>query len=85
MADAKYVIFESVEAGPAAVVFPTWLDHNWFRDARPNAEIISAGFVSWSDNRQVAAFGQSSILKVKSRPEDSDIIARQLGVKSEWD
>lgn len=84
--DAKYVIFEDFAAGPTAVVFPNWMDHNWFKDLWPTAEIISAGFVSFDADGGVQCYGKSHTLGVESRLDDVKIVRRQiLGESPDWE
>lgn len=82
----KYVIVE--QSGlELPIIFPDVINHNLFACWRP----VSAGEVRiygaeeplpdaccCENAIRVAAFGNSTTLKLKSRPEDGELIAREL-------
>lgn len=75
----KYITFENKLGDPDGVVFSDVLIHRdvarglWLRDER----ILGAGF--WTGS---SCAGVSETLKKKSRPEDTAIIQKLLGIKS---
>lgn len=85
----KYICVLNPKGIKEVIIFPRQINHdvmakniarmknqakgNWIREQR---EIISAGFIT-SD---LKCHGRSETLGLDSRPEDSDILARQLYV-----
>lgn len=84
MEKSKYIIFDSPMAGPAAVIFPSFMVHADMAMALGAVcgSPISAGFVDM-DNGDLRVGGQSVTLGCKSRPEDIDIIERMF-YEREW-
>jgi len=77
MINLKYIRF----AGIGFVVFPDTLMHvDVSRGVghRP----VSAGFITWSDNKPVC-YGESLSLRIKHRPEDTELLRRDWGVNHE--
>lgn len=81
MMQMKYVVVQSEKHGKQLFVFPIDIDHdrfaevlsyiktghqNWSRDYR---EPVSAGFTDG-----IKCFGESTTLKLKSHPEDTDLL-----------
>lgn len=73
----KYIIFLNGEP----VIFPDTLSHN---EVAGNKPVISAGFCSietyrnqWDDIRaKVQVWGESYTLKIKSSPDDVEILGK---------
>ena len=89
---AKYIIVEYPMGADTPYVFPVWEKHSDVAErmrALPD-RVLSAGFVSFSAECDtgncpcaivyVTAFGDSISLGKKSRPEDSKLIAKALGI-----
>jgi len=67
----KYIVIKNNYEIETPIIFPESLSHDSFKN---NFNIISAGFVT-IDNDQVISFGESTSLRLKSRPEDSDLLS----------
>lgn len=78
---SKYIILE-LGGMVLPIVFTDLLAHADV--ARPlcaqRGEVIGAGFCYINECGTYTCYGESVGLKVKSRPEDSDILNRYLGV-----
>jgi len=67
------------------VLFPTqdtlWHKHIGvlIRQCFSKGELVSAGFAR-IEGGDVICYGESESLKMRSRPEDSDLLAKQLGL-----
>ena len=85
----KYVILEK-DGLELPIIFPDIIDHSTFAHI-PRSKPISAGFLEvYGDDCElegaticekaikVYAHGMSVSLKLSNRPEDSDILAREL-------
>jgi hypothetical protein len=72
----KYITFDTglIEA---IIIFPEYVMH---RDIDIQGEILGAGFIEVIDG-QWNCYGESISLKVKSRPEDSKIANKYIGIK----
>lgn len=72
----KYITFDTglIEA---IIIFPEYVMH---RDIGIQGEILGAGFIEVIDG-QWNCYGESISLKVKSRPEDSKIANKYIGIK----
>lgn len=82
MTSFKYIMIKSCGLD-TPVIFPEWLGHDEAaRMVFDKSSILSAGFVTISKDEHgtiEAHCGQESVsLKIKSRPEDSDIITHYL-------
>ena len=71
MSKQKYVRLKDYKE---IIVFPDTIQHNEFKNWNP----ISAGFCYIEDNGTVKCFGESVSLDLKSLPEDSEILRKQL-------
>lgn len=81
MTQMKYII---VEAGISDVpyIFPEHIDHTLMANL-VYGTVLSAGFINFSvDGLQ--CYGESIGLKIKSRPEDTIIINRCMGVPNDY-
>lgn len=79
----KYIILDSTSRGPRPFIFAETETHNEFVARVKNMDeiVVGAGFVQIHyQNRALECFGRSVSLDVKSRPEDSNLINRLLGV-----
>lgn len=78
---SKYIILQ-VGGMELPIVFTDLMAHADV--ARPlcahRGEVIGAGFCYINDSGTYTCYGESIGLKVASRPEDSDILNRYLGV-----
>lgn len=72
----KYITFDTglIEA---IIIFPEYVMH---RDIGIQGKILGAGFIEVIDG-QWNCYGESISLKVKSRPEDSKIANKYIGIK----
>jgi len=71
----KYIVINN--GFELAIVFDPLLNHN---DVGSSLNVVSAGFCHLPDklNADVAAYGESFTLKIKSRPQDAEIIEKML-------
>ena len=74
----KYVIAE-IKGLVTPFIFPDFVDHGYIFEYKPGVKIISAGKFSIHSDVMTGytsynPYGESTSLKVKSRPEDADII-----------
>lgn len=76
----KYIVFDTGLCH-MIVVFPGVAQHRDFRDLP--WEVVSAGFVKQLDDGSWQCYGESISLGVKSRPEDTALANRQLGME-DW-
>ena len=76
----KYVVIEYPEKGECIIIFPDMLVHKDIgrNNAHMGCKIISAGFVTLRDG-EIICHGESESLKLKSRPEDTDLANRMFG------
>ena len=87
MEHCKYIIIEK-NALELPIVFSPCMSHDYFSGLCVN--IISAGFASFGTTKEgrasVCAFGESTTLKIKSRPEeDTNLLRRHiLGISPFW-
>jgi hypothetical protein len=65
------------------VVFGDLLGHNDIARSFNRDFIVSAGFCYINETGEYACYGESVTLKLKSRPEDSAILNKYLGVSPE--
>ncbi len=79
MEKAKYIVFDTDIAGPAAVIFPSFMIHAHMAMALGGVcgTPISAGFVEMNSG-EIYVSGKSISLGCKSRPRDVDIIERMF-------
>ena len=81
----KYIIIESMTL-ETPILFPNWLGHDFMVDSihsrYPGVKIVSAGEFDWVSNGdgniRIMAFGESISCRIKSRPEDAEIISKFL-------
>lgn len=91
MSKMKFVCARDPEGKEEIFVFPATVDHDAYAEAlmrmrnrttgnwvRIRREIVSAGFVGAS----MACYGRSETLNLEARPQDGEILARQLGLAS---
>jgi hypothetical protein len=78
--DMKYIIFDDGMM-EQPIMFSCYLQHGSVA-MRFNWKVVSAGFVALN-NDQFHAYGKSVSLGVVSRPEDSKIINRIMGLTLE--
>ena len=89
MENAKYVCIDTDEAGPALFIFPPLIGHVdfcqryfgswWWEDNKMcRAKVLSAGFVRADILDEMRCIGESSGLKLKSRPEDTTLLRRMF-------
>lgn len=71
---AKYIIIEH-KALEVPIVFSPILQHS---EVAGNKKVISAGFCRADEDGVYSVWGESISLKVKSRPEDAEIINKYL-------
>jgi hypothetical protein len=71
----KYVI-TIAQGNQTAILFPAFVEHKQAISLPVRA--ISAGFAWLDADRKVHVKGESTSLKLKSRPEDADIIRETL-------
>lgn len=71
---SKYVVGR-LEGDTVAVVFPESIQHSTMR--RLFDTITSGGFCHYSDEG-VKVYGESTSLRVKSRPEDVQFVSRAM-------
>ena len=71
----KYIIVRDREEKESAIVFPDRIIHREVAriHSASGTRVVSAGFCQIGDH--VAAWGESESLRIKSRPEDSVILA----------
>jgi hypothetical protein len=83
MSHPKFVCIDTQEAGPTYFIFPSYVTHQFFaKNLYPGREVTSAGFVSWTKDGP-SAWGESVSLKLKSKPEDTERMRRQMGIE-DW-
>ena len=70
----KYIVFEDVGGKTIPILFPAKILHQEMREQIPYAKVLSAGSVH-HDGRGFVCRGGSKDLGVRSRPEDTRIIA----------
>lgn len=70
----KYIIVRDRDEKESAIVFPDRIVHREVAriHSASGTRVVSAGFCQIVD--QVAAWGESESLKIKSRPEDTAIL-----------
>lgn len=76
----KYIIVEDSSGIECPILFPEFLQHNDIKN-RIDLKVVSAGFVSFGFNHHkcelvASPYGESISLKVKSRPEDKNLIEK---------
>jgi hypothetical protein len=72
----KYVIIRALDV-ETAIIVPPFAQHNWginLTARRP----ISAGFAYRAADGSIKVWGESTSLKLKSRPEDATVIRETL-------
>ena len=75
--DMKYIMIK-VYAGEEPILFPATMTHSIMaRDL--GSEAVSAGFVTPG----LKCYGESTSLKIKSRPEDTEILRLRFGLDSD--
>ena len=75
MSDIKYVVVDNGGlAGECIIVFPAFMVH---KDFERMGKIVSAGFVRRDDGARggFSTYGESSSLRLKSRPEDDVLLS----------
>ena len=77
--DTKYIIVDNGENGTEIpIIFSNLLSHNDIAQGYVG-KVISAGFCQIDiETGFVEAFGKSDTLKIESRPQDTEIIKREL-------
>lgn len=65
----KYIVIEN-RGNESIILFPDWMRHDDVA-RKMNTKVISAGMCDL-ESRQ--CFGESVSLKIKSRPEDSELL-----------
>ncbi len=80
MEKSKYIVFDTHIAGPAAVIFPSFMVHADMAMALEAVcgSPISAGFVEMYQGEYLRVSGRSVSLGCTSRPEDVKIIERMF-------
>ncbi len=73
----KYIIFEDFGGEEAPILFPERILFEEMREQIPYSKVISAGYVYIGPNG-IYCMGESKELKVKSRPEDKEIIEKHF-------
>lgn len=76
---AKYIIFDD-ERLEIPIIFPMHVQHCDMAHMFRGVNVLSAGFVQLQEG-QLVAFGESLTLKIKSRPEDTALLQKILGLK----
>lgn len=80
----KYIVIKE-QGVELPILFPEVLNHaliaNWVNKDFPKPKCISAGFAK-ANTAGASVWGESVTLKLKSRPEDADLIEHILGVGS---
>lgn len=75
---AKYITYEDAKYGTDSIcIFSHFIEHN--RMAMNLGNILGAGFIRF-DKGEPVCYGDSFSLKIKSRPEDSEIAKYALGL-----
>jgi hypothetical protein len=77
MAEMKYIIVD-IDGLEIPIIFGNILVHKLVAGRMPHRGVISAGFISYDKINGIQAYGKSTTLKVSSRPEDTDIIRRNI-------
>jgi hypothetical protein len=84
MSEVKYICFETpVYEIPSIIMFPAWIEHRKMVQSL-DGKILSAGFARLPDalNPEAFCYGQSTSLNLWSRPEDTVILRKMLGLAS---
>jgi hypothetical protein len=76
---AKYLIIKKEEM-EVAVIFSSFLSHDAV-DMTGQTGVQSAGYCEMSPAGKWVVSGQSVSLKLNSRPQDAEILNKQLGMK----
>lgn len=76
---AKYIILENSML-EVPIIFPMHVKHCDMAHMFRGINVLSAGFVQLQEG-QLVAFGESLTLKIQSRPEDTALLQRILGLK----
>lgn len=74
----KYLILQNDRA-EAPVVFSQLLSHH---DIAGGKSVCSAGFCELDEDGRWMAYGQSTSLNVRSRPQDAQILNRHLPMRA---
>lgn len=88
MDTCKYLVIDTEEAGPAPILFPSFIGHAdfaaryfgerwWDENKACRAKLLSAGFVRMAFTGIVAG-GESEGLKLKCRPDVDTSLLRRL-------
>jgi len=81
MDTCKYIVIDTAEGGPAAFMFPPFIQHVDFTRClgfrRGDASLLSAGFVKTTKSGLVA-YGDSESLKLKADPERDNRLLNRL-------
>jgi len=76
--NTKYIIVDYGFTGEFPILFPYMINHSDVSNGYVG-EVVSAGFVQVDlETGVVSVFGKSDSLKIESRPEDAEIIKREL-------
>ena len=79
--DVKYIVIDHHLTGAAMILFPNFMTHAEVAfSLEGHGKPLSAGFVRPCQARegQFQCYGDSISLKLKRRPEDTDILQRML-------
>lgn len=77
----KYIVFNHYLAGDTMIIFPEHITHKRMVQGicDCNNHPVSAGFIRRALNGQFICHDESISLKLKSRPEDTDLANRMFG------
>lgn len=77
---SKYIaVAQDEHSMPIFILFPQNINHDTMARAMIRArypEVISAGFV----DEFLQCYGESTTLRIKSKPEDTDLLHQQLSI-----
>lgn len=84
MNELKYIIFQPTGMAERAILFNGLLVHSIIAEGivKQGFKVISAGFCMIAKGDAVWPFecyGESESLKIKSRPEDSEVVSLTVG------
>jgi hypothetical protein len=69
----KYIIVEAL-GYEIPFIFPGVIQHSTMRQRLCMGQVVSAGYVCLNENGLLECQGESVGMKIKSRPQDSDLI-----------
>lgn len=75
----KYIIAQ-INGEEHPIVFPYAITHSILAQLLRSqiGKVVSAGFVSYDSHGEVSCHGLSTSLGIKSRPQDSDILKKEI-------